>query len=123
MAGDSRVARHFPFRIGRAAGNDLRLDETGSGISTSRLDFKKRKVSNLQTAPNALATVNGEPLKSTRLRNGDIISLGSAKIQFWLAPPSQRGLRARENFSGRLLFRHRAIAMICSWLLRTFDLR
>ena len=42
------------------------------------------------------ATVNGQPQKSTRLRNGDIISIGSAKIQFWLAPAPLRGLGLRE---------------------------
>jgi hypothetical protein len=30
------------------------------------------------------------------LRNGDVISFGSIKIQFWLSAPVQRGLRFRE---------------------------
>jgi hypothetical protein len=37
------------------------------------------------------------------LRNGDIISLGSVKIQFWLGPVGQRGLRLRELFVWILL--------------------
>ena len=50
----------------------------------------------METLAEALATVNGQPQKSARLRNGDIISLGSAKLQFWLAPVPLRGLHLRE---------------------------
>jgi hypothetical protein len=50
----------------------------------------------LRTAPEAFAAVNDQPLASGRLRNGDIVSFGSAKIQFWLAAPRQRGLQLRE---------------------------
>ena len=50
----------------------------------------------METVAEALATVNDQPQKSTRLRNGDIISIGSAKIQFWLAPARLRGLGLRE---------------------------
>jgi len=40
---------------------------------------------------------------TARLRNGDIISFGSAKIQFWLAAPRQRGLHWSEVFFWTLL--------------------
>ncbi|MGH8023045.1 MAG: hypothetical protein ACRED1_05670, partial [Limisphaerales bacterium] len=51
----------------------------------------------LATAPEAIATVNSSPAGEAVLRNGDIITLGSAKLQFWIAPARQRGLRLREN--------------------------
>jgi hypothetical protein len=57
----------------------------------------------LDTAPDAFATVNEQPQKSTRLRNGDIISFGSTKIRFWLAPARLRGLVLRELFIWVLL--------------------
>ncbi|HTI98854.1 MAG TPA: hypothetical protein VL527_08195, partial [Dongiaceae bacterium] len=41
----------------------------------------------------ALATVNGWPVQSVLLRNGDTIALGSVKLQFWLSPTRQSGLR------------------------------
>ena len=47
-------------------------------------------------APNALLTVNHAPAQTVRLRNGDTIELGSARLQFWLAQGPQRGLRLRE---------------------------
>ena len=96
MAGDLQVVRHFPFRIGRAAADDLCLNAEGVWDSHLTLDFQKNEGFFLQTAPAAFAAVNEEPQTATRLRNGDIISFGSAKIQFWLAAPQQRGLRLRE---------------------------
>ena len=95
-AGDLQVVRHFPFRIGRAPADDLRLQTEGVWDSHLTLDFQKNEGFFLQTAPAAFAAVNEEPQTATRLRNGDIISFGSAKIQFWLAAPSQRGLQLRE---------------------------
>jgi hypothetical protein len=119
MAGDVQVVRHFPFYIGRAAGNDLCLDEPGIWDKHLTFGFQKEEGFTLETAADALATVNGQPQKSTRLRNGDIISCGSAKIQFWLAPARLRGLRTREMFVWALLVTVTAIqlALIC-WLVR-----
>ena len=95
-AGDTLVVRRFPFRIGRAAENDLRLEAPGVWDQHLTLEFQKTEGFLLHTAPDAFAAVNEQPLTSARLRNGDIISFGSAKIQFWLAAPRQRGLRLRE---------------------------
>ena len=62
------------------------------------LELQKNEGFTLQTLEDGFAAVNDQPQTSARLRNGDIISFGSAKIQFWLAAPRQRGLRAREGF-------------------------
>ncbi len=96
MAGDTHVVRHFPFRIGRAAGNELVMDDPGVWDNHLALEFEKPEGFTLKTATEAFTSVNEQPQKEARLRNGDIISFGSAKIQFWLAPPQQRGLRIRE---------------------------
>jgi pSer/pThr/pTyr-binding forkhead associated (FHA) protein len=103
MAGGQTVVRHFPFRIGRAPGNDLQLDDDGVWNQHLVLEFQKKKNFNLTTAPDALATVNGGPVQNIILRNGDIITLGSAKLQFWLAAARQRGLRFPEGFVWSLL--------------------
>ena len=97
MAGDIQVIRHFPFLIGRSRENDLRLDDAGIWERHLTLVFRKKEGFLLETAAEALATVNGQLQESTRLRNGDIISIGSAKIQFWLAPLPLRGLGLRET--------------------------
>lgn len=96
MAGDTQIVRRFPFHIGRATGNDLILDEPGVWDNHLTLGFEKGEGFTLQTAPETFAAINEESKTSARLRNGDIISFGSAKIQFWLAAPRQRGLRLKE---------------------------
>jgi pSer/pThr/pTyr-binding forkhead associated (FHA) protein len=96
-AGSQSVVRRFPFRIGRAPANELHLDDDGVWDQHLALEFKKSEGFLLTTAPKALSTVNGIPVQSVRLRNGDIITLGSVKMQFWLAAARQRGLRLREG--------------------------
>ncbi len=95
-AGDTLVVRRFPFRIGRAPENDLRLEAPGVWDQHLTLEFDPSAGFRLHAAPDACATINAEPEQSARLRNGDVIAFGSAKIQFWLAAPLQRGLRLRE---------------------------
>jgi hypothetical protein len=96
MAGEDIFVRRFPFRIGRATGNGLILDDAGVWDTHLTLEFKKNEGFTLATTPEAFAAINDEQKQSARLRNGDIISFGSAKLQVWLAPPVQRGLRLRE---------------------------
>jgi pSer/pThr/pTyr-binding forkhead associated (FHA) protein len=103
-AGNQTVVRHFPFRVGRARENDLPLDDDGVWENHLALEFQKKEGFKLSPAPNALAAVNGKSVEEkTILRNGDIITLGSAKIQFWLAPARQHSLRLRESFVWTLL--------------------
>jgi pSer/pThr/pTyr-binding forkhead associated (FHA) protein len=103
-AGAQTVARHFPFRIGRASQNDLQLNDDGIWDQHLVLEFQKQEGFKLTTSANALATVNGEPIQNKILRNGDTITLGSARLQFWLAAAQQRGLRSSESFVWALLF-------------------
>jgi len=114
MAGDTCVVRHFPFRIGRAAENDLQLQEAGVWDQHLSLQFVKSDGYILKTAPEAFCAVNEQPQTSVRLQNGDILSFGSAKIQFWLAPAKLRGLKLREAFVWLLLI---GITLIQIWVL------
>jgi hypothetical protein len=102
-AGTQPVARRFPFHIGRAAGNDLQLDEDGIWDQHLALEFQKQEGFKLTTSVNALATVNSHPIQNIILRNGDTIILGSVKLQFWLTAARQRGLYLREGFVWALL--------------------
>ena len=96
LAGELRFVRQFPFHIGRAADNDLRLDDPGVWDHHLTIGFDKTEGFTLAAAPETFCAVNEEAQSSARLRNGDLLSFGSARIQFWLAPPKQRGLRLRE---------------------------
>jgi pSer/pThr/pTyr-binding forkhead associated (FHA) protein len=102
-AGAQPAVRHFPFRIGRAAQNDLQLDDEGVWDQHLVLEFQKREGFRLATSAQAIAAINGEPIQNKILRNGDTITIGSAKLQFWLAAATQRGLRTRENLVWALL--------------------
>lgn len=102
-AGTQAVARHFPFGIGRAPENDLQLEDDGIWDHHLVLEFRKSEGFALTVDPHAISTVNGENVQTRILRNGDQITLGSARLQFWLAPARQRGLRFREGFVWALI--------------------
>lgn len=101
--GGQTVVRHFPFRVGRAAENDLQLEDDGVWDRHLVLEFQKQEGFHLATSTNALVNVNGESVLNKMLRNGDIITIGSARLQFWLAAARQRSLRSREFFVWALL--------------------
>jgi pSer/pThr/pTyr-binding forkhead associated (FHA) protein len=102
-AGTQLVARHFPFRIGRAADNELQLEDDGVWDRHLTFEFQPQSGFNLTTAPNAIATVNATPVQNGVLRNGDTITIGSVKIQFWLAAARQGRLLVRESLVWALL--------------------
>jgi len=119
MAGDVQVVRRFPFCIGRAADNDLPMSDAGIWDYHFMLELQKNEGFTLQTFEEAFAAVNDQPQKNARLRNGDIISFGSTKIQFWLAAPSQRGLRFREALVWLLLAAITALQIVLIyWLVK-----
>jgi pSer/pThr/pTyr-binding forkhead associated (FHA) protein len=96
MAGAERVARHFPFRIGRSPSTDLQLDDAGIWDQHLELKFDPAAGFVLVTHPLALATVNGFPVREAVLRNGDAIEIGALKMLFWLGDTRQTSLRFRE---------------------------
>ena len=98
-AGTAWVARRFPVRIGRSSAADLQLEESGVWDQHLRLDFKPAEGIILSAQPDALATVNGQPIHRTVLRNGDAIDIGSLSMQFWLSETRQTGLRLREGLT------------------------
>ena len=102
-AGSQSVVRRFPFCIGRADGNDLQLTDEGMWDQHLTLEFHRREGFKLTAAQNALVMINHQPVRVAPLRNGDVITLGSAKLQFWLAAARQRGLWLRERFVWVLL--------------------
>ncbi len=96
MAGAERLVRHFPFRIGRAAAADLQCEEPGVWDIHLELVFDAPRGFVVSVSPNALASVNGQAVQQTVLRNGDIMEIGALKIRFWLGPARQGGMWLRE---------------------------
>ena len=95
MAGSERITRHFPFRIGRAAGADLRLED-GVWDQHLELAFDSTAGFVLTVHPDARAAINGEPFREAVLRNGDTIEIGALKFHFWLGETRQASPRLRE---------------------------
>ncbi|MGA2854911.1 MAG: FHA domain-containing protein [Verrucomicrobiota bacterium] len=117
-AGSRMVVRHFPFRVGRSPENHLQLDDDGIWDQHLAVELQSRGF-NLAVAPNALVAVNGGPFQNQILHNGDIITIGSAKMQFWLAAARQRGLRTRELFVLALIAAITAAQFaLIYWLIR-----
>ena len=96
MAGAQAVARHFPFRIGRAPAADLRLEEDGIWEQHLEINLNPAEGFLLTVQPNALAAINGQRVEQALLRNGDVIELGAVRLHFGLSGTRQRGLRVRE---------------------------
>jgi hypothetical protein len=95
-AGTIWVTRRFPVRVGRSAGIELQLEEDGVWDQHFQLDFRPPDGFLLSGHPDAMTSINGQPAQRTLLRNGDIIEIGAAKIQFSLSDSLQRGLGFRE---------------------------
>ena len=98
-AGTSLIARRFPVRIGRSRLCELRLEENGVWDQHAQIDFDQSEGLVLEASENALVSINGDPVRRTVLRIGDIIEVGSAKMQFWLSEPRQTGLTLREGLT------------------------
>ena len=97
----------------------MQLEDDGVWDQHFTLAFQKKEGFNLTTAANALATVNGQSVQNVILRNGDIITIGSAKLQFWLAAARQRGLRLREFFLWALIIAVTSAQLaLVYWLIR-----
>jgi hypothetical protein len=99
VAGKTVTARRFPFGIGRHKAADLCLEEPGVWNRHLELDLQLTEGITLTVAPEARATVNGQSIQATRLRNGDVIEIGAVRLRFGLAATRQRDLRLREGLT------------------------
>jgi hypothetical protein len=97
-AGAVWVARRFPVHVGRSAAAELQLEEDGVWDDHFQISFDPAAGFRLATRPDAPVTLNGQPAQTALLRNGDLLEIGSLKLQFWLAESRQRGLLVREAF-------------------------
>jgi hypothetical protein len=91
--------RRFPCLIGRGSAAQVRLEDAGVWDRHLELRLSPSEGIAAQVLPGALATINGEKLERSLLRNGDILQLGSARLQFWLSPTRQRSFRLREQLT------------------------
>jgi pSer/pThr/pTyr-binding forkhead associated (FHA) protein len=102
-AGSCWDARHFPVRVGRSANSDLQLEEPGVWDDHLKVSLDPAEGFIAETQADALAGINGQPVRREVLRNGDVIEIGSVKLRFWLSAPRQRGQRIREGLVWALI--------------------
>ena len=95
QAGGIWSACHFPVRVGRSSAADFSLEDDGIWNEHFEIDLSASKEFVLVSKSGGLLSVNGKPVRETALRNGDILELGSTKLQFWLGEVAQVGLRWR----------------------------
>jgi hypothetical protein len=95
-AGTSIVARHFPFQVGRTSGSGLPLDDPGVWDRHLVFNLHRGSAVVLNVQPNALATLNGAPVQTAPLKNGDLVELGGVKLRFSLSTAPQRSQWWRE---------------------------
>ena len=96
QAGASVIARRFPFLVGRSADLGLRLDDEGVFDRHFAIRLEPSDGFILAVQPQAYVGVNGQTAQQTRLKSGDVISVGSVKMGFALSAAAQRDLRFRE---------------------------
>ncbi len=119
QAGFTYEARRFPVRLGRAATAEVRSEDPGVWDNHAALELQPDKGFVLISQPEAPTLVNDQRIESLLLRNGDTLSLGSLKLQFWIGPTRQSGLRFREwlTWAGIAAITLGQVALIY-WLVR-----
>ena len=95
-AGARWVACRFPFSVGRSPEDHLCVEEDGVWAGHCRVELRADGRFGLVTTPEALTVVNGQAASDATLRNGDVLELGSLRLQFSLSPTRRRSLRFRE---------------------------
>ncbi|MCP5516331.1 MAG: hypothetical protein H7A45_03630 [Verrucomicrobiales bacterium] len=96
-AGQEVLIRRFPFLVGRSARAHLRLDAAGVWEEHLRLAMDSDKTVQVAAVGPAIVRLNGETVATAALRTGDVIELGGSRVQFWLGPVAQKGVRWRET--------------------------
>ena len=88
----------FPMTIGRGSDCQLQLTDDGVWEHHLEIDLDEDGRFIVRPAPDAATALNEEPVKEPHpLRNGDTLSLGAVKLQFWLGSVQQTGLRIQES--------------------------
>ncbi len=115
LAGQETEVRHFPFRIGRGPHDDLRVEAAGLWDAHWVLEPSPDHRLHLRARDGAPVRVNGTPVNSVPLRNGDIIEAGALRLQFGLGPVRQISLRPREVWTWLGLGLITAFEAVVAW--------
>lgn len=96
-AGTQFVTRLYPVEIGRGPQCQIQLTDPGVWDRHVRVSLDDTREFVATALSDALVSVDGQPAaKSTPLRNGDTIEIGSVRIRFQLSETRHRGLKTLE---------------------------
>ncbi|MCP5521928.1 MAG: FHA domain-containing protein [Verrucomicrobiales bacterium] len=98
-AGREVTARRFPFTLGRSPEAGLQLVQRGVWEEHFRLERDPTHGLRVTAVGEATTRLNGHVIRESRLRNGDILEAGEARVQFWLGAVEQVSLRWRERLT------------------------
>lgn len=96
QAGTEIVARRFPFIVGRDAASDLRLEEAGVWEQHWKIELTAADGFQVVVRPDALVAINGQAVRETALKNGDVVEFGPLRVRVSLSPTRPRNLAFRE---------------------------
>ncbi|MGA1237398.1 MAG: FHA domain-containing protein [Limisphaerales bacterium] len=88
--------RSFPVTLGRALSCDLRLEEPGVADHHARIRSVAQDGLWLSSCEVGEVAVNGALIEDVRLKEGDWIQVGEAKLEFSFLPTVQHTFRLRE---------------------------
>lgn len=99
--GDRKSGRRFqsdaaPIRLGRRPGLDIVLPDAGVFDLHAEIGMDAEGWYTLRPAGPAIVSVNDRPVQQHRLRNGDVMGLGSTKFQFSIRTAPQKSMRRYE---------------------------
>lgn len=86
----------FPAHVGRDTDCDARVEGAGVWGHHLRIDLDPKVGFSVGVCQGAVARLNGEPLTRARLRPGDQLDLGAARIEVGLSPARRRSFALGE---------------------------
>ena len=95
-AGTEVVARRFPFSVGRNTSCNLIITDPGVWDEHFQIDLTAPDGFYLTTMSNTSVVIDGTPIQTALLRNGQTIEIGTTKILFGFTATKQKGLALRE---------------------------
>ena len=116
--GNQFVCDEFPVTMGRAADSGVLLQDAGVWDRHAELNLSNECDFHFRVFPDAIASVNGSPTGEAIIRNGDMLELGAARVQFWFSETRQGSLRIREalTWAGLVILSAAQVALIWSLL-------
>lgn len=102
-AGRETSARRFPFSIGRSKNSGLVSSEPGVWEDHARLTLDPKDGFQILAQRDASVLVNGTPVSSAKIHNGDTVRCGGLEFTCWISAATQKRLGVLEGATWGLI--------------------